>query len=95
MEDEARLNPAAALEDQHEAEVAADGKREVRYPFAFKSLDWDAYHLYRPVYPASLFSLWLDHHKSHGGRLDTAHDLGSGMFGPTWDARVDSCRLFD
>ena len=49
------------------------------YAFAFKTLDWDAYHEYRPVYPQSMWTLWLNHHRQKGNAsFGTAHDIGSG-----------------
>ncbi|EPE08077.1 glutamine synthetase [Ophiostoma piceae UAMH 11346] len=49
------------------------------YAFAFKNLDWDAYHKYRPVYPPSMWMLWLDYHRRSGnGSFGMAHDIGSG-----------------
>ncbi len=67
-----------SLADRHESQEAADGKKDVRYPFAFKNLDWQEYHRYRPTYPESMWKTWLDYHKSHGGGFETAHDIGSG-----------------
>lgn len=67
---EGTLRTAQTLEQRHE---------NAEYAFAFKHLDWDAYHEYRPVYPQSMWSLWLDHHHRYGkGCLETAHDIGSG-----------------
>lgn len=67
-----------ALEQAHEASELTDGRREVRYPFAFKNLDWDAYHRYRPQYPDSMIKTWLDYHSEHGGKFQCAHDIGAG-----------------
>lgn len=50
--------PPTALEEAHEADVSPNGRREVKYPFAFKGLDWEAYHCFRPVYPDSMFNMW-------------------------------------
>lgn len=50
--------PSTALEDAHEADVSPNGRREVKYPFAFKGLDWEAYHRFRPLYPDSMFNMW-------------------------------------
>jgi hypothetical protein len=69
---------AASLEDRHESETAADGSKTVKYAFAFRSLDWDAYHAHRPVYPESMWRMWVDYHRSHGGKFDEAHDIGAG-----------------
>lgn len=79
-----------ALEDAHESSEAQDGRREVKYPFAFKNLDWDDYHRYRPRYPDSMLKQWLSYHRRHGGDFDCAHDVGAGklsLFFP-------SCLLF-
>lgn len=76
--------PTTALEDAHEVstESAPDGSqqqpREVRYPFAFKNLDWDEYHRYRPEYPDALFDVWLEYHRRHGGGFECLHDVGAG-----------------
>ncbi|CAK7204813.1 hypothetical protein SEUCBS139899_007575 [Sporothrix eucalyptigena] len=57
----------------------ADRHEDVKYAFAFKNLDWEAYHRYRPVYPASMWRMWFDYHTTHGnGSFATAHDAGSG-----------------
>lgn len=50
--------PSNALEEAHEADVSPNGRREVKYPFAFKDLDWEEYHRFRPLYPDSMFSMW-------------------------------------
>lgn len=47
-----------ALEEAHEIDVSPNGRREVKYPFAFKDLDWEAYHRFRPFYPDSMFTMW-------------------------------------
>lgn len=47
-----------ALEEAHEIDVSPNGRREVKYPFAFKDLDWEAYHRFRPFYPDSMFNMW-------------------------------------
>ncbi|KAJ4412491.1 hypothetical protein N0V82_008760 [Gnomoniopsis sp. IMI 355080] len=67
-----------ALEDAHETSEAHDGQREVKYPFAFKNLDWDDYHRYRPRYPDSMLKQWMSYHRLHGGDFDCAHDMGAG-----------------
>ncbi len=69
--------PHNELEARHEADVK-DGKQDIKYVFAFKNLDWDAYHLYRPVYPESMWAMWFNYHKSHNGVFGTAHDIGAG-----------------
>ena len=57
----------------------ADRHEDVKYAFAFKNLDWDAYHRYRPVYPESMWKMWFDYHTTHGnGSFATAHDAGAG-----------------
>ncbi|CAK7228547.1 hypothetical protein SBRCBS47491_006942 [Sporothrix bragantina] len=62
--------PATALADRHE---------DVKYAFAFKNLDWEAYHRYRPVYPESMWHMWFNYHATHGnGSFAKAHDAGSG-----------------
>lgn len=38
--------------------MSPNGRREVKYPFAFKGLDWEAYHRFRPLYPDSMFNMW-------------------------------------
>ncbi|PHH87719.1 hypothetical protein CDD83_8509 [Cordyceps sp. RAO-2017] len=58
-----------ALVERHE---------DVRYPFAFKSIDWDEYHVFRPAYPPSMWDMWMSYHRSHGGRFEAAHDIGAG-----------------
>lgn len=71
--------PCTALEEAHEACETRDGKREVKYPFAFKNLDWDEYHRYRPRYPDSMLKIWLHYHRDHGnGTFQCAHDIGAG-----------------
>lgn len=70
--------PLTALERAHEISVSEDGRSEVKYPFAFKNLDWDEYHRFRPQYPDSMFKTWLDYHREHSGRFQTAHDIGAG-----------------
>lgn len=72
------IPPHTALEDAHEASTTYDGRREVRYPFAFKNLDWDDYHRYRPRYPDSMLKQWLSYHRRHGGEFYCAHDIGAG-----------------
>ena len=67
-----------SLEERHEREEGRDGKETVKYAFAFQNLDWDDYHRHRPAYPDSLFAMWLDYHRSHGGEFGEAHDLGAG-----------------
>ena len=49
-----------------------------KYPFTIATADWDDYAAHRPQLPASMFALWLQYHKSHGGNFDTAHDIGAG-----------------
>lgn len=76
-------SPRTALEDAHEATHTHDGRREVKYPFAFKNLDWDEYHRYRPRYPDSLLKMWLSYHREHHGGFSCAHDVGSGESNPS------------
>ncbi|ROV87281.1 hypothetical protein VSDG_09890 [Cytospora chrysosperma] len=72
-------DPPTALEEAHETYETRSGKREVKYPFAFKHLDWDEYHRYRPRYPDSLLKMWLGYHREHGnGKFHWAHDIGAG-----------------
>ncbi|KUI60852.1 putative S-adenosylmethionine-dependent methyltransferase CRG1 [Cytospora mali] len=72
-------DPPTALEEAHETHETRPGKREVKYPFAFKNLDWEEYHCYRPRYPDSMLKMWLSYHKEHGnGRFHWAHDMGAG-----------------
>lgn len=66
------------LEDAHEATLSHAGKREVKYPFAFKNLDWDEYHRYRPRYPDSMLKMWMSYHRERGGEFRCAHDVGAG-----------------
>jgi len=68
----------ASLVDRHESQETPDGRRDVRYAFAFKNLDWDRYHKHRPVYPQSMYDTWFDYHGKHGGSFGTAHDFASG-----------------
>ncbi|KIH93797.1 hypothetical protein SPBR_04320 [Sporothrix brasiliensis 5110] len=68
----------SVLAERHEAEVDADGKRDIKYVFAFKNLDWEAYHRFRPVYPESMWKQWFDYHRNHGGAFEIAHDAGCG-----------------
>lgn len=75
--------PRTSLEDAHEATETQDGRREVKYPFAFKSLDWDDYHRYRPRYPDSMLKQWLSYHRQHGGEFHCAHDIGAGKSSST------------
>lgn len=74
--------PRTALEDAHEATHGLDGKRQVIYPFAFKNLDWDEYHRYRPRYPDSLLKMWMSYHREHHGAFDCAHDVAGGPSPP-------------
>jgi len=67
-----------SLEERHERDETGGGPGEVKYAFAFKSLDWEDYHRHRPVYPQSMFRLWFDYHRSHGGAFGEAHDVGAG-----------------
>lgn len=68
-----------SLEEAHETYETSPGKREVKYPFAFKQLDWDEYHRYRPRYPDSMIDMWLSYHREHGnGLFHRAHDIGAG-----------------
>ncbi|KAK2600443.1 hypothetical protein N8I77_009974 [Diaporthe amygdali] len=68
-----------ALEEAHESCADPTGKREVKYPFAFKELDWEAYHRFRPLYPNSMFNMWLSYHQDLGnGTFQSAHDIGAG-----------------
>ncbi|KAJ2903275.1 ATP12 ATPase family protein [Zalerion maritima] len=59
------------------------GKEEVKYPFAFKKLDWDQYHRFRPGYPSSMWDMWLDYAGERGCGFGLAHDLGAAMQGKT------------
>jgi len=68
----------SSLVERHEGDESPDGKKDVKYAFAFKNLDWDDYHRHRPVYPESLFKMWFDYHRSHGGEFTEAHDIGAG-----------------
>ncbi|KAL2274998.1 hypothetical protein FJTKL_02599 [Diaporthe vaccinii] len=71
--------PPNALEEAHEADMSPNGKREVKYPFAFKNLDWEEYHRFRPLYPDSMFSMWLSYHRNQcNGIFRSAHDVGAG-----------------
>lgn len=75
------IETPTALEEAHETYETRSGKREVKYPFAFKQLDWDVYHRYRPRYPDSMLKMWLDYHREHGnGQFHWAHDIGAGKF---------------
>lgn len=67
-----------ALEDAHEATLSRDGRREVKYPFAFRNHDWDEYHRYRPRYPDSMLKMWTSYHRERGGEFRCAHDVGAG-----------------
>lgn len=81
--------PRTALEDAHESITHThSGKREVIYPFAFKNLDWDEYHKYRPRYPDSLLKMWLSYHRENGTGFGCAHDVGAGK--PSVHSRVHS-----
>ena len=68
----------SALEDAHEDALGSDGRREVKYAFAFKKNDWESYHEFRPVYPPSMWRTWMKYHKEHGSGCQDAHDLASG-----------------
>lgn len=80
MDEQTSAIQGTALEDAHEAIEADDGRLEVKYPFAFKNLDWDEYHRYRPRYPESLLKMWLDYHQEHDGKFSCAHDVAAGQF---------------
>lgn len=67
-----------ALEDAHEASTSGDGNKEIKYPFAFKNLDWDEYHRHRPRYPDSMLKMWLSYHQEHSGKFQCLHDVGAG-----------------
>ena len=71
------------LESLHESETCESGRREVRYAFAFKSLDWDAYHQFRPLYPESTWTTMFDYH-SQRGSFGCALDLGTGKCWHSW-----------
>lgn len=47
-------------------------------PYSATNFDWTAYARYRPAYPLSLFDTIYEHHTSHGGRFERAHDAGCG-----------------
>ena len=83
------------LESLHESEICESGRREVRYAFAFRSLDWDAYHRFRPLYPDSMWTTMFDYH-SQRGSFGCALDLGTGeyWYTLTWEAGRTSPTLF-
>lgn len=76
--------PRTTLEDAHETNHTLDGKREVIYPFAFKNLNWDEYHRYRPRYPDSLLEMWMSYHREHHGVFACAHDVAAGLSSPVF-----------
>ena len=47
-------------------------------PYSSANFDWSVYARYRPVYPRSLFNAIYEHHTSHGGQFERAHDAGCG-----------------
>lgn len=51
--------------------MAADDK----FAFSVKTDDWDHYAKYRPSYPESMWTTWLDFHQ---GPLDSLMDVGTG-----------------
>ncbi len=67
-----------SLADRHESQETEDGVRTVKYAFALKNNDWEAYHRYRPAYPPSMWNMWFGYHEEHGGQFEVAHDLGAG-----------------
>lgn len=46
--------------------------------FNYAKMDWEHYTAHRPAYPAQLYDLIYDYHKSHGGSFGTALDVGGG-----------------
>ncbi|TQV99381.1 methyltransferase domain-containing protein [Cordyceps javanica] len=47
-------------------------------PFSLAQEAWASYKEHRPEYPQSMFDRWYDYHRAHGGKFDTAHDVGAG-----------------
>lgn len=45
------------------------------FAFSVKTDDWDHYAEYRPSYPESMWTAWLDHHE---GPLESIMDVGTG-----------------
>lgn len=51
---------------------------DLSVPFSLPQDAWASYKKYRPEYPQSMFDLWFDYHRQHGGKFDAAHDVGAG-----------------
>jgi len=81
---------ANSLADRHESSSDNNGKHDVKYAFAFKQLDWDEYHLHRPTYPESMWNMFFDYHKRHGGAFNVAHDVGTGTCSILGDLRQET-----
>lgn len=48
------------------------------FGFSSSAMSWASYSKYRPPYPKSLYDMIFSYHRSHSGRFDFAHDVGSG-----------------
>lgn len=51
------------------------GSADETFAFSVKTDSWDHYAKYRPSYPESMWSSWLDYHQ---GPLDSIMDVGTG-----------------
>ncbi|KAJ4145211.1 hypothetical protein LMH87_004066 [Akanthomyces muscarius] len=65
MADAENKNPSFEVED-------------LAIPFSIGQDAWASYKEHRPEYPQSMFDLWFDYHRKHGGKFDAAHDVGAG-----------------
>ena len=65
MADVENKNPSFEVED-------------LTIPFSIGQDAWASYKEHRPEYPKSMFDLWFDYHRKHGGKFDAAHDVGAG-----------------
>lgn len=56
---------------------------DLAVPFSLGQDAWASYKAHRPEYPQSMFALWFDYHRKHGGQFDLAHDVGAGESPPS------------
>lgn len=47
--------------------------------FDYPDMDWEQYMAHRPRYPAPLYDLVNDYHRAHGGKCESALDIGGGI----------------
>lgn len=69
-----QLQKMAATESKNSSFEVED----LTIPFSIGQDAWASYKEHRPEYPQSMFDLWFDYHRKHGGKFDAAHDVGAG-----------------